>query len=65
LGPDAILQNREKFMMPVNEGGHGRGFQGRRGAGRARVGIVTERDIIRAVAISSLTFFSTLLRKRR
>jgi CBS domain-containing protein len=29
------------------------------------VGIVTERDIIRAVSISSLTSFSTLLRKRR
>ena len=29
------------------------------------VGIVTERDIIRAVAISSLTSFSILLRKRR
>ena len=28
------------------------------------VGIVTERDIIRAVAVSSLTSFSTLLRKR-
>lgn len=29
------------------------------------VGIVTERDITRAVSISSLTSFSTLLRKRR
>lgn len=29
------------------------------------VGIITERDIIRAVSISSLTSFSTLLRKRR
>jgi CBS domain-containing protein len=29
------------------------------------IGIVTERDIIRAISISSLTSFSTLLRKRR
>ena len=29
------------------------------------IGIVTERDIIRAVSISSLTSFSSFLRKRR
>jgi CBS domain-containing protein len=29
------------------------------------VGVITERDIIRAISISSLTSFSSLLRKRR
>lgn len=31
----------------------------------ALMGIISERDIIRVVTISSITFFSTLVRKRR
>jgi CBS domain-containing protein len=31
----------------------------------ALIGLISEKDVIRAVTISSITSFSTLLRKRR